>query len=385
MSWIFLEAMDVWLFRDGRPFSAGEGHMARSMFPPSPMTVQGALRSLILGHSAVDWQEFARQNTPEAQLLSGKIGHPSGNGRRAKIGAFSLAGPFVARREGEEVVRFTPLPADVVRRTGTNEYLALRPIKNLPYETHWDNGSFYPLWPGTDEDVESPDSGGWLNESALHTYLNGKGFSPTPMTVLVQSEPRFGIQMDDETGRPTDQMLYQAEFQRPQADVGLLIELGEQVALPEPVGLLALGGEARAARYMVLESKQIKATAGLEQPTPLFKLVLLTPAWFSGGWQPANGNIGWSRLLGLPVKLISASLKRAQPIGGWDMAASWHKSMYHFVPAGSVYFFESVESTDKLAFNQLKPVTETPPDELPLGAQGFGQVAVGSWEWLNFS
>jgi len=33
---IAIRAVDVWLFRDGKPFTAGEDHIAESAFPPSP-------------------------------------------------------------------------------------------------------------------------------------------------------------------------------------------------------------------------------------------------------------------------------------------------------------------------------------------------------------
>jgi CRISPR-associated protein Cmr3 len=42
---LFLEALDVWLFRDGRPFDAGSDHRARSLFPPYPTVIQGVIRS----------------------------------------------------------------------------------------------------------------------------------------------------------------------------------------------------------------------------------------------------------------------------------------------------------------------------------------------------
>jgi len=42
---LFFEAVDVWLFRDGRPFTAGSDHVAHSVFPPYPSVMQGAIRS----------------------------------------------------------------------------------------------------------------------------------------------------------------------------------------------------------------------------------------------------------------------------------------------------------------------------------------------------
>lgn len=50
MSILFMQAEDVLLFRDGRPFNAGSDHEARSLFPPPPSVIQGVLRSHYLVH-----------------------------------------------------------------------------------------------------------------------------------------------------------------------------------------------------------------------------------------------------------------------------------------------------------------------------------------------
>lgn len=46
--WLKIEPLDVLLFRDGRPFSAGEDHHATSLFPPNPSTVSGAIRTYLM-------------------------------------------------------------------------------------------------------------------------------------------------------------------------------------------------------------------------------------------------------------------------------------------------------------------------------------------------
>lgn len=46
MFWYAIEPLDVLLFREAKPFSPGEGSWAKSLFPPLPITVFQALRSL---------------------------------------------------------------------------------------------------------------------------------------------------------------------------------------------------------------------------------------------------------------------------------------------------------------------------------------------------
>lgn len=387
MTWLFIEPTDVWLFRDGRPFSAGEGHLARSLFPPTPLTVQGALRSLILGHSNVEWYEFRYQRTPAAQTLAQQIGHPfyrkDDSDYQASLGQFEMAGPFLARRVEDRVVRYTPLPLDVVKQKGkTERYFSLRPAYGINFDTAWPAPNLVPLWPETEEDIEAPEGAKWLNETGLTGYLSEQIFSVLDANHLFGSEPRFGTAMDYNKGRVRKEegMLYQAEFIRPDNHTGLLVKLGDDIQLPHTSGLMTFGGEARGARYEVIANNNVEANSGVTKPTQQLKLILLTPAYFSGGWQPQDGD--WSTFFnGQAVLLIAAAVGHPQYIGGWDVARNLPKPMRAYVPAGSTYFFEA----DQLIAPPVKPVTETPLDELPLGKLGFGQVAVGSWSWLNVS
>lgn len=60
---IFIEPNDILMFRDGRPFAGEDDHFARGVFPSSPATIYGALRSHIL---SVKWSEFNKfKNNPE--------------------------------------------------------------------------------------------------------------------------------------------------------------------------------------------------------------------------------------------------------------------------------------------------------------------------------
>jgi CRISPR-associated protein Cmr3 len=47
MFWYAIEPLDVLLFRESKLFSPGEGSWAKSLFPPLPITVFQALRSLL--------------------------------------------------------------------------------------------------------------------------------------------------------------------------------------------------------------------------------------------------------------------------------------------------------------------------------------------------
>ncbi len=47
---LFLEPTEPLLFRTGRPFDAGENSYAETLFPPTPETLQGAIRAAIASY-----------------------------------------------------------------------------------------------------------------------------------------------------------------------------------------------------------------------------------------------------------------------------------------------------------------------------------------------
>ncbi len=378
MTWIFIEPTDVWLFRDSRSFTAGEGHRAESVFPPTPFTVQGAIRSCILGSSSVDWVAFKEQSTEPAREMGQRIGYP-GSG---DIGQIDLAGPFLARSDTgqapERVVRYVPLPTDVMKVKGEQRYITLQPTRDVSFKTNWPAEGLAPLWAREGDDLERPRDRLWLAETELQKYLNGQPFTPTKSEDLFLIEPRIGIGVDYDLGRPDPEqsMLYQAGFVRPKKNVGLLVRLNGQ-SMPADSGLLKLGGEARSASYTTLHDQQIEVSSGELQPTSRLKLLFLTSAHFTDGWQPMGGD--WSQAFdGASVQLVAAAVRRPQRIGGWDIVRGRPKVMRGYVTPGSVYYFES----DTAILPPSGTVTQTPPGELPMGRLGFGQVAVSSWDWL---
>ena len=349
---LFVQPADVWLFRDGRPFAGGEDHRATSIFPPTPYTMQGAIRSARLALCGASFTD------PSA--WPPEIGQPH------DYGALQLFGPFVAKREeGGKVVRYFPLPADVVKVGDDYHVLSPLPPRESPYTM---NSPITPLWVRTHRPVA--EAGGWLAEEELKNYLQGKPFSPIMADDLFVREPRFGVGIDSSVKRPREGMLYQMEFVRLRPGVGLWLEV-EGIALPDE-GLLQLGGEMKAALYQVVADEPQLAPGGKVRDR--FKLYFATPAYFSGGWQPANGN--WASLIGRPVRLVAAAVPRAQMLGGArvDVASQrgdFHRPMRPFVPAGSVYFFETDGEID---------VTATITND---GGQiGFGQVFVGRWDYV---
>ncbi|MBX3057904.1 MAG: type III-B CRISPR module-associated protein Cmr3 [Anaerolineae bacterium] len=386
--WLFIEATDVWLFRDGRPFDAGSDHRAGSHFPPAPTTIQGAIRAQVLALNSIALAAYRRgKGIPDD--VSVQIGNPQGGGP----GEMRLRGPFLGQQQADgSVMPYFPCPADVlhVNSSDIKKLVPLFPDENPPFATNWPADNLQPLTfdPQVAGDETPEGSQAWISAKALQAYLAGNistdSFSPKEVgqaaemeadldatrqfgaihlkraTSLFTSEYRLGIGVDGNRKRPSDGMLYTITYVRPHENVGLLVEvMGLDEAAWGRSGLLSLGGEGRAARYTI-----ITAPAAWPQHQPDGrKLYLASPTYFSHGWQPA----AWSTYFANAGNLQSAVVRRHQLIGGWELAANQPKPMQRYVPAGSVYYF------DGRLEDPQKPVC----DDTEAARIGFGLTFIG--------
>jgi CRISPR-associated protein Cmr3 len=369
---MFIEPNDVLLFRDGKPFMAGEDHRARSLFPPTPFTMQGVVRSKVLFDRGVSPHDYAHAATPGAQALMQEIG-----GVGSSYGQLRLRGPFVAKRNASGIMRYVPLPADMVR-VG-DDYRLVKPLADHPFGSNQPT-DLLPLWTRTDQLLK--EARGWLAEQVfIERYVQGLSLRKNDVICenqLLVREPRFGIALDYTPRRPQEGMLYQMEFLRLREGVGLLLEV-DGIDPFTPRGFLQVGGEARPAAYEVLQIP-LPPLAPINPLPRQFKVILLTPAWFNGGWQPQGGD--WRQFFDGKATLISVALPRAQSIGGAFVddrrrSENFQKPMRRFVSAGSVFFFES---DGAVAYNG-KPFTETPPGEGDFGQIGFGCMVTAPWDY----
>lgn len=357
---LIIQPADVWFFRDGKPFLAGENHAAVSRFPPTPLTMQGVIRSKILLDSGADLAAYAKN--PEAHPVSQEIG-----GKEAAYGQLKLRGPYLARKNGDEWQRYYPLPADVVKDKEKNEYHRLV-LKKEGLNANWPTGQPYHL-ALSDTVTKAEPAFGWISKADLMGYLES-GAVPQYQAVLRQKqvyqiENRFNFKVERATYRPERQYLTETGFIRPCPDIALEMELQNVTMWSEREGYLGIGGEARAGYYYVLPCK---ANTYQSQPLASFLVYFATPAWFRNGWLPEN----WHQwFTGGPVTLKAAAVNRAERIGGWDIVQG-EKPMRAYVPAGSVYYFEG----DGEVTYTGQPITDDPAD----GQIGFGQVFIGKWQ-----
>ena len=349
--WLFIEPVDVWFFRDNKPFTAAQNFVARSMFPPTPQTVLGALRTAYLEQQGVDWKAFGRG---EVQT---EVGTPDTlNGLRAQA-------PFVARYQNGTVERFFPAPLDLLYNKDAETWRLLKPAEHLDWHTNRPFEAWRPLEGGGDGFKEAE---GWLSEAQFRRYLAGEQDLDKLYKSgdIFQHEGRVGLALDYGRRANRGGHFYHAEFIRMKEGFGLLAHLNK--ALFPKRGVMDIGGESRGARYYSVT----QAPQTLRSRTQgRVRIILLTPAYFSGGWQPASGD--WSRWVG-SGKLVSLAIGKPLPLSGWDMARKQPRPLRNYLPSGSVFFFEEAQLTDE-------PFTETPNGALDHGAMGFGMYATGIW------
>ncbi len=354
---LFLEPVDVWLFRDGKPFDALSDHRARSLFPPYPTVMQGVIRSHHLVVKGVDLRDPA--------AIAEAVGTAE------DFGDLRLRGPFIARKEGDHITRYFPIPADVVLDRQTGSYRPLRPrLRGEASYVLTSAPADLPrlLWQPEGYEPSKQVPGRWLAEEELCKCLCGEQAKATSGEELFVRESRFGIGRDDATRTTLEGALYEVEFIRPRPGVGLWVQVEGYDGWPER-GTLRIGGEGRGAHFTRIEP----ALGWPQVPAPLparFKVYFASPTYFEEGWRTKD----WERFFDGAVTLQAVALNRYESIGGFDWASGGQKSARRYVPAGSVYYFTTNDSV-RLKTDLINgAITDRWPEI------GFGQVIITEWK-----
>ncbi len=361
---IYLEPTDVWLFRDGKPFNAGEDHQADSIFPPLPSVIQGALRSHYLVARNV--------------LLNDKARIEQVVGTSTDYKNLRLRGPFL--RRGDEL--YFALPADVYALTDSDDENGLRPFKPLAVKLDVTGHSSNPLpallCPPADARPQKYDASQyWVCQTEIAKYLANDDFKALNSDHLFKRESRIGITLNNAKGTTEEGALFEMNFIRTCEHVGLHVEMSGLDGWPQ-TGLMRIGGEGHGARFT--DSKLSNTPPAV--PSALkgqFKLVFVTPTYFTHGWRPECDFNDWQDHFDSNVKLKAVALHRYISAGGYDWSKPSHsaqKPALRYVPAGSVYYFKSESEV------QLKQpwLCDPAPDGAQLGQVGYGQILIGNWQ-----
>ncbi len=349
---IFIEPTEPLLFRTGRPFDAGESNFAESLFPPTPETMQGAIRAMIAAHTTLVNSTMSIAARFGTDILTKLIGNQSSYGR------FRITGLALGKstKENGSVERLLPGPASLMKlkfkgdKDSTIIQLKPKPLSgvtsNIPDEMQYLSPPDF----GERELEGKPKSLGWLTEENLQVALNTQDDFP-PIKAesdFYTPEPRLGIGMQNDTKTTQAGYLYQVQMIRMEPGYGFVVDIRlseennpgkltddsktqEDLGLPN-AGWLTLGGEQRAAHFTVLGITPQKAQLAGK------RVYLATPAYFTKGWQPLAGSFTPDH------KLIAAAINNLVSIGGWQLnpnnAGGNSKTTRRCIPAGSIYFFD---------------------------------------------
>lgn len=342
---LILKPLDVWLFRDGKPFNSDGARRAESVFPPYPSVIQGAIRSYQLNRLGIS--------------LSDKNSIIDAIGTDTDYKNLRIRGPFVVKKDGAQWVRYFPQPADAFSVDVGNHIINR---KNIPKSTSSDVITNIPdglQLIGCDDNLNKGESGLWLTEEGLERYLQGEDVAACKSEVLYQIENRPGIGMDNERRSVKTGLLFDVAFIRVQPEVGLYLEVEGYDGWPHE-GVLQLGGESRAAYFTQISTNVTK----IHPPTNLqglFKVYFATPAFFTDGW-----TTDWKQFFDKPVNLVAVAVNRYESRGGFSYESNSHKPANRYIPAGSVYYFSADE-----------PVNLIQPSITDSGAEiGFGQIII---------
>ncbi len=319
-----IRPIDTLFFRDARPFGpAGQGRSGL----PTPQTLAGAIRTMLLERHDVDWSRVANGTRQYGSLQRAleELGPDF-----AAIGKVTICGPWI-KRDNEVLV---PAPANLRQKTGgemSDGVVRLDPLRKPPPGWAPAAGGMLPLWRYGRERLKPLGPTTYLRPQGLAVFLEGdvpKACALVDRDKLYTMDVRVGIGLDSATGTAATGLIYSTSLLELKPGVTFYAELsGPESALAPLLDdqvLMRFGGEGK---YVSVQSSTTLARwPPIPREAGQGKILLLTTPAALDGWRP-NG-----------LDLVSAAVGKPQAVSGWNMARGGPKPNRFMVPAGSVYF-----------------------------------------------
>ena len=350
------EPLDVWIFKDHKPFDAGNHSFGGGGHLPTPATMYGCIRTALMTEYGADFTRrpgFGLNDAAKSWL---------GDGTRP--GTLSISGPVLVRNRSAGGELFFPAPLDLPRpfRVASSPFVGweAEPRPYLP-------------WPKKPESNHKDRSERCVYSSErISEYLRGRhldhdrfGYPDIPLNDLYQGELRVGIARDAGTQTATDHLLYQVWALRFGEGVGLQVQVdapsSDQARHIRSLQgrSLPLGGKSRRARVEVREGHlNLPVTPPREGR---MRVVLVSP--LIPGDVPIPAGLG---------RLTCLVGDRCLPAGGFDFAWRRPKPLRPMLPPGTVIDFDEV--TDPNAWETWR----LGQDEADSRA-GYGLALKGGW------
>ncbi len=374
--WLFNPA-DTLFFRNGLPFGYGQSVYIESIFPPTPESMQGIVRSSVL-HARCKKDDLFNcdiHNNKDCKScnIPGIIGNSSSN-----LGKLKIYGPYLVK-DGE---RYFSTPSDImmVNKKKQKRIFILRPSRTptdcdigrvrFPEKPQDDIGHFEPV-------------GGWISKEGMQEYLKGNVLLDSYFLSdedIYSSDCKVGIKRERKTHTAEEGNLYSISLVRLKEKIyiGVLVDgIPDDLEPPSPF-LTKFGGEGKVCQIEISNGVIPLAVGAKEiviKKHDMVKLVFLTPAYLGRTWYPhgfikprENGVDCWEGTISdAKMRLISAYIDKPYKIGGWDLKKGKSKPIRSFIPSGSVYYLESLEDKTIPAEGEVEDMQQI----------GFGYYVIG--------
>jgi CRISPR-associated protein Cmr3 len=380
-----ISCRDPVVSRDGRPFGAGQGNRMRGLDWLLPSVIAGALRTTLGTSAKRDFTPVVAEDLLRVEVAGP---FPVAEGRLY----FPAPDDCVVNRE-RKPLRASPQPLD---EGGGDWPAGLQPVRLRDDQAPHD---FKP--------EETPP---WWPEERLVAWLAGDEIAFDDQYLCAPERiERTHVRIDPLVGAAEEGALFttaalalshlprygrearESRFSR-FASVKLAARIRATGWVGEAVSkldaLYPLGGERRLVHWKTIKNDAWNCPPKIREALATasrVRMVLATPAIFlRHGWRP-----GWlnNELVGTPpeatvtLRLVGISIQRWRAVSGWSLAdlpgrPRGAKPVRRIVPAGGVYFFETVDGkASGLADRWLESVSDDEQDR----RDGFGLAVWGIW------
>lgn len=354
---LFIEPLDVLLFRNERSFTARESRVAK-LGVISPLTFEGAIKSKIFlefcekkkyspnifqrnkNEKIADFKkriEDEIKNDKELEKILKLIGHPALN-EKAQL---NVRGVFYAKKEKKE--EFFSIPNDILWEDKDDENKKI--LKITPSQIELPKSKLFAMLSSEYPYVKEIND--YIELSELKRYL----FGSIPEVKIENSlalenliETRTGIQLKFNTKITEEGHLYTAEFLRLPDGWGFTVWYESPYNISN--GIIKLGGEGKGALCEEIDdinlNEKLDVNGLIEyiNKDKRLKLYLATPSYFQD-YKPPEEKI--EKLLGVKLNLIGALPGKPIYMGGYDFAKNVEKPLKRWVNAGAVYYYKFEE------------------------------------------
>jgi CRISPR-associated protein Cmr3 len=305
LNWYRFKPVDTLFFRGAEPMEMGESHISTPVFPPSPHTIAGALRTAVLVRHGINFSYYASKSFDNNDILESI-------GRYDEQAPFDITGPLFMY--GNSI--FVPAPyawyMNKSHKANLNEYkkaeidvirsfqLESDLIKTSRSDTYWAKP--------VDDELISLGSY-WMQLDDLN--MSKSRIEIYSLNYFIGFEQRVGVALEN-SRKVRESHIYSFNHARLKDGCDLVFGVNRKLPLDDK-GVLKLGAEQRFGRYEIL-----KDALKLQNKGDLHMALSIVPKS-----EDANKNI--------------VATGKIIYLGGWDLARGFHKDMIGYFPTGSVF------------------------------------------------